>query len=185
MNPFLTIFCCLAFATVCPAQMLRFESNTVFSYSGGVWVTVAQVDIPSSKETPINIVPLAQLSPIQRSQVSSFLSQQSHLIGYEKIWSDEEDLTTDSPTTTSTSLSGDAPLQWEDEPSHPLRKAGSSLIVATCIGPVTGFMVSSMTKSGNYSGAVMVAVLGGISYLASMIRAGSALIQASEEISVE
>lgn len=176
MNHFLTIYCCLAFATVCPAQMLRFESDTVYSYSNGSRLIFARVEVPRTPHEPVTIVPLAQLTANQRSKIVNFLARQPELYGYIKVWADEE--FNPAPPNASGPLSQTSPSV--SSPGTSLKKAGNSILVAGCIGPLSGIIAARMTQSGNYSGAQSMLLLGGITSFFFTVRAGASLVAAGK-----
>lgn len=188
MKSILVFLLSMALSICCFGQSLRFNSDTVYHYSNGIRVNLARVSLSFSANLPLTIYPLAELSPAQRQKILNLLARQPELAGYIKLWSDEVHQVPESlpyVEQRASSKPDHVSINSTKEANHSLRKAGASLIFASSINPLAGIVVTSMTRSGNYSGATTVAILSGLSSLVGMIRAGSALIQASEEISVE
>jgi hypothetical protein len=188
MKSILVFLLSMTLTICCFGQSLRFNSDTVFSYSNGIRVNLARVSLSFSANLPLTIYPLAELSPAQRQKILNLLARQPELAGYIKLWSDEVHQVPESlpyAEQRASSKPDHVSINQTKEANHSLRKAGASLIFASSINPLAGIVVTSMTRSGYYSGATTVAILSGLSSLVGMIRAGGALIQASEEISVE
>jgi hypothetical protein len=184
MNHLLLLFA-LFFGLSAEAQTLRFEADTVYSYSNGAKLYYARISRSSTLTAPVVVYPLAQLTPSQRQKIINLLARQPELAGYVKLWSDDPAADNQVPLRTSRAPSqrnqdqGDMRVATS---AKELATAGSSLILAAIIAPLGSIVAANMTLQGNYEDARTVAVMSGIASLVFSIRAGVSLKRAGKQL---